>query len=495
MEQCKLVEFVSENMKTIFAYSLSRVSNEEDAKDLASEIMIAIIASAPKIKNDNAIYGFVWAIASNTYKKYLRNKKRNMYDVLDEETLTYYESDLSDRLCQNEELYLLRRELSLLSHEYRECTIAYYINGMSCQAVSQSLGISLEMVKYYLFKTRKILKEGIGMVREYGEKSYNPGKFYFNTIFADNSNQEFNNLFNRKLTGNILLSSYYTPMTIRELALELGVATVYLEDEINLLVRYNLLNKISDTKYQTNIIILTQAYEKEMFQLMEPKTAKALGSIIQKLRLLLPQIRTIHFHGNDFDDNRLLWSLTIAIIFHGYWKFQNYIKVKVGDYPNISSNAKGIVYGCDFDEDDSLYGCNGFAGFCRGDEYYPYFTHANFNVLGNCCIKDRNEVLQAIVTENTCDFPVFKKDIYDMVVDILKPLIDDMDNLYRDLAEITVNILKTHTPVFVHSQVEHIAYYNLIFSTMGFLGHIAVKTGELYVPEKEIKVAAFGVVK
>jgi hypothetical protein len=33
------------------------------------------------------------------------------------------------------------------------------------------------MVKYYLFKTRKILKEGIGMTREYGEKSYNPGTF------------------------------------------------------------------------------------------------------------------------------------------------------------------------------------------------------------------------------------------------------------------------------------------------------------------------------
>ena len=59
-----------------------------------------------------------------------------------------------------------------------------YINGLSCSQTSQKLGISLEMVKYYLFKTRKLLKEGIGMEREYGEKSYNPAKFEFVTIFS-----------------------------------------------------------------------------------------------------------------------------------------------------------------------------------------------------------------------------------------------------------------------------------------------------------------------
>lgn len=69
------------------------------------------------------------------------------------------------------------RELSLLSKQYREIIVAYYFTGKSCSEISADLGISTEMVKYYLFKTRKILKEGIGMSREFGEKSYNPGTF------------------------------------------------------------------------------------------------------------------------------------------------------------------------------------------------------------------------------------------------------------------------------------------------------------------------------
>ncbi len=126
---------------------------------------------------------------------------------------------------------LLRRELSLLSKQYREATVAYYIYHKSCSEISTDLGISMEMVKYYLFKTRKILKEGIGMTREFGEKSYNPGIFRMD-YWGSGDNTCYWQLFERKLPGNILLSAYDTPVTMQELSVELGVATVYLEDEI-----------------------------------------------------------------------------------------------------------------------------------------------------------------------------------------------------------------------------------------------------------------------
>ena len=72
------------------------------------------------------------------------------------------------------------------------------------------LHLSLEMVKYYLFKTRKLLKEGIGMEREFGTKSYQPAKFDFTVIFEGAANMEHQRLFDRKLPGNILVSTYHT---------------------------------------------------------------------------------------------------------------------------------------------------------------------------------------------------------------------------------------------------------------------------------------------
>ena len=68
------ISFVEENMKTIFAYSLSRVSNHHDAEDLASEIILAILQNSAKIKDPNAFYGFVWGVAANTYKNFMRKR-------------------------------------------------------------------------------------------------------------------------------------------------------------------------------------------------------------------------------------------------------------------------------------------------------------------------------------------------------------------------------------------------------------------------------------
>jgi hypothetical protein len=155
---------------------------------------------------------------------------------------------------------------------------------MSCSEVSEKLGISLEMVKYYLFKTRKILKEGIGMIREYGEKSYKPGKFHFHTLVDQHSNAQYADLFQRKLPGNILLSAYYTPMTVSELSLELGISTVYMEDEIDLLVRYGFLKAVSGTKFQTNMIIFTKAYEKEIFAIDFRRCIEIYGDIFHSIR-------------------------------------------------------------------------------------------------------------------------------------------------------------------------------------------------------------------
>lgn len=73
-----------------------------------------------------------------------------------------------------------RRELSLLSQTHREVSVAYYIHHKTCSEIAKEQHISVDMVKYHLFKTRKLLKEGIGMTRNLGEKSYNPGVFRIN---------------------------------------------------------------------------------------------------------------------------------------------------------------------------------------------------------------------------------------------------------------------------------------------------------------------------
>ena len=76
MDRIKAAAVMEENMKTIFAYALSRVSDKEDAEDLAGEIIVNFLASADKIRDDRAVHGYVWTIAANTLSRFLSRRAK-----------------------------------------------------------------------------------------------------------------------------------------------------------------------------------------------------------------------------------------------------------------------------------------------------------------------------------------------------------------------------------------------------------------------------------
>ena len=51
MKQNQVSAFAEENMKTIYAYALSRVSNREDAEDLAGDILLALLSNASRLRD------------------------------------------------------------------------------------------------------------------------------------------------------------------------------------------------------------------------------------------------------------------------------------------------------------------------------------------------------------------------------------------------------------------------------------------------------------
>jgi len=503
--QNAVVNFIEENLKTIFAYALSRVSNKEDAEDLTNDIVVAMLQSADKIQNQEAFYGYVWGIAANTYRKFLYKRNRRKQEVSAEgmqedgnervfDKLPAegdFAEELADKMALKEDVAKLHREIALLSKEHRECTVAYYFEELTCAEVAERLGISLEMVKYYLFKTRKILKEGISMEREFGEKSFKPEPFEFVTIFADNFNREYHNMFNRKLPGQILLSAYYTPMSVRELAIELGVASVYLEDELSLLEKYHLIVKNSHGKYQTNLVIYTDDYTKEFQREARKFAVPAMKSILQALKEKVTDIRSINECCAALSEERLLWGLLWPIILLGNRHFSE-------KYPELSKKgeiyqgAAGTNYGTVENEYEGKYGCYTFAGYSGIDENY-YAVAADFGVL-----PEKNRYFTAQDTE------VFRKKIYETVAGTLEPefliftekeedtlcrildsLSGQMTELYEKMYACACDILKQHAPEQVAAVTEKIVFQTLLFRCVGLFGGFAVESGELTVPEVE----------
>lgn len=59
-------------MKILFAFAFSKVCNKEEAEDLCSEIIVQVLNSIKIIKNEEAFYGYMWAVARNV-KDLIRN--------------------------------------------------------------------------------------------------------------------------------------------------------------------------------------------------------------------------------------------------------------------------------------------------------------------------------------------------------------------------------------------------------------------------------------
>ncbi len=496
MKTMTAAAFVEENLKTIFAYALSRVSNKEDAEDLTSDIVLAILKNADKIRNQDAFYGYVWGIAANTYRKFLQKRNRYQQEDLNETTLELLEDENSDfaeelaeKLELQEEVRKLCREIALLSGEHRECTVAYYFGELSCAEVAERFGISLEMVKYYLFKTRKILKEGISMEREFGEKSFKPEPFEFVTIFSGDFNREYHNLFARKLPGQILLSAYYTSMSVRELAIELGVASVYLEDELALLEKYNLLIKTAVGKYQTNLVIFTEDFTKEFHREAKKLAVPALGEILVRIKGRLEEIRTVNESCGKLSEERLLWGIFWPVMRMGIERFSK----KYPQYEEKSElyqGASGTNYGAVDNELEGEFGCYSFAGYSGIDENY-YAMAADFGVLPKknwyFTGLDRNvfreKIYRTVAGEMEPEFLVLTEENERALCEILEKETGMMAEFYGKLLDCASRIMKLHAPKQVEQEVERIVFQTLVFRTTGLIGGCAVQSGELDIPE------------
>lgn len=520
MEQEKVAKLLSDNLKNIFAFSLSRLYDRSEAEDLTNDIICEVLKGAHRLKNDDAFYGFMWRIAENTFKRRIR--KSNFQTIeFDEGFVGTYWVTPEEEYLGTEELHLLRRELSLLSKKYRETTVAYYITGKSCSEISADFGISTEMVKYYLFKTRKILKEGMGMSREFGEKSYHPGTFRMD-FWGSGDNSCYWQLFKRKLPGNILLSAYDTPVTIQELSVELGVAVVYLEDEIELLMKHDMIRKIGD-KYQTNIIIFTDDYERELSAKIKPVYEKEAEQLNEKLSDLLPSLETLDFKGDDYNRNRLKWTFANLVMVLALNLSDSIGRKRFGEYPLLSNGSCRFVFG--YDNDYQNHHFHGIYGHCENNDKTAYFSVENYRVIEKCQLWEpvnwhqsveamgdailekaadpNNDMLIRLIREGfisshdgklSAEFPVFSADMFDNTIcPALKPLAEDVCGCMIQVSDLAAKTLKNFIPKSLWDQGDQLAFIHQQMDVMAFIIETMVDREWLAIPEENEKLCVFGV--
>ena len=476
MTEIELHEKIAEVSKTIFSYCMAKTPTREAAEDLSQDILYELIKSAENIRDDNAFYAFMWGVAGNVYKQWYRKKLKDHTCELTEDI----PSDDVFTEDDNNDIYLLRRELTLLSEKYRKATLLYYVDELSCSEISSALAISESMVKYLLFKSRKILKEGMRMERNLGELSYNPKTLI--PMYSGQGPNRFWQFMQSKIRQNIVSACYNDALTVQQISLETGIPLPYLDDEIKALEDKQVIIR-EGVHYKANVIIITSECADEIERSMTKFHERIANKIESFVSNNLNGYKQLGFQGHGFSDNTLRWQLAV-ILFRmisgvdcgtepeapktGWgesaylWCVEKLNKRHIFSYCGVDGKYGDSLYFFDYwksgkGDHHDFYGneryINIFCDLCRGEKtsFSEYDLEAIAEMIKKGYVIKENETYRVTV-------PIYTFNQYEAILNMVRNFIsNELAAIMRELDHNAIKILSAHTPKHLQNQVQGIA--------------------------------------
>lgn len=301
---------IADMSRTVYAWSAARTATAADAEDLSQEVLLEMLRAAPNLKEARAFYGFMWVVAGNVYRGWMRKKRAPSAE------LTEAVADPADPFAAVEvadDLRLLRRELSLLGRQCRQAAVGYYVRGMKVAQVAAEMGVSVSMTKYLLFKARNTIREGMEMERTYGEQSYHPRRL--DLRYWGHGPNHYYGMAGTLLRQNILLACYNDVLTAEQIALAVGVGLPYMEEDLAQLTEVRLLTRDGAGRYRTNIVVFTEDYNREAAALIAPQVQSIAEAVKDCFGGVAQSIRALGFEGCGMNAATLRWQLA-ALLLH-----------------------------------------------------------------------------------------------------------------------------------------------------------------------------------
>lgn len=272
-------------LEKIFYFSLRKTGNEHDAEELASEISTEVLSSLKRGAQPQSFQAWVWRIARNRWARWVRERRGTPVSAVEDIDMLPLpgDEDVEQSAVTADELRRMRRALAFIRSDYRTLIVAHYFEEKSLPVIAQSLHIPLGTVKTRLIRSRRELKEGMDMAREFGKRSFAPEDVSFNNCCSRfGGNGQPWTILNHLLYKNIFLEVYDNPETAEALSLEMGVALPYMETELEYLTRETFLIK-ENGRYETAFPIIRKAMRESCAKRYEQITPELTKLITEEL--------------------------------------------------------------------------------------------------------------------------------------------------------------------------------------------------------------------
>lgn len=324
-----------ELIENTYLFCVKRISDSEAAKDLAQDILYEAVRALSSGREFVSFYSWYWKMARNKYADHVRSKRSPHLPI---ESAGGIAADVPapiERLIAAEDISALNYSLSRLASAYREILIRFYLREQSVQSIADDLGIPVGTVKRRLFDARKKLKEGFDNMNNIGTSAYAPA--HVDWFWGGCAMQASNLMDSSKIVQQIMVICRTVQKSVNDIADEMGIAPVYLEEILERMAEEKLLLTPAKGKYLSNCCVFPkQAYMEA--RLYANKIFHENGfpeKITEKLFAIKDKITSLDFYGNHFDYRYLMWLLYAAAEdSFGTVGRDEYIKKYNGKYPN-----------------------------------------------------------------------------------------------------------------------------------------------------------------
>ncbi len=317
MKKQELLKYLDEELlDKLFGFCYARTGDSYEAQDLCSDIILSLVKAANTNGDIANVYPFIWRVARNVYADYSNNRKRysdTFYDGDADEVLPFIaKAELEDN--DDELLRAVYRRIAFLTQAYREVMIMFYIDGLSTAEIAKHQNTSEGAIRQRLFSARRKVKSEVEEMAEDYNRPISLDKIDFEIWGTGNPGWgDPRNVCSRMLSKHIVWLCHTKPMSASEIAEELNVPTVYVEEELEILTKgengeYGLLRRMDNSKYAINFILLDKD-EIEKAQAVYTKQLPNICSIISDyIDKHKEEYLSFPYLNKRIDFNLILWQ-------------------------------------------------------------------------------------------------------------------------------------------------------------------------------------------
>lgn len=305
-------EFITnELIEATYLFCVKRISDTEAARDLSQDILYEAIRVIASDKEFVSFYSWYWRMARNKYADYIMSKRNSTLPI---ETAGGMAAEIPqpvENIIAAEDISQLNFSLSRLALIHREIIICFYLKEQTIRQIADALDIPEGTVKRRLFDANKNLKERFQNMNNIGKTAYAPADVsWFGGYCA---RKPFLLMESSKICPQVMVICRSDAKTVNEIADEIGVAPLYLEEIIEKMVGTNLLVSPAKGKYIANHCIFPrQRYIEAEILACDIFHDDGYGEKIDNILAgLKDEITALDFYGNDFDYNYLKWHLYV----------------------------------------------------------------------------------------------------------------------------------------------------------------------------------------